>query len=56
MSVYLVNNMAKKKEESIEEILNRIEDDINLIRNKLWLDKVELDEDIYDSEDSDELE
>ena len=51
-------NMAKKKkkEENIEDILDRIEQDIDKIRNKIWLDKVyedgdQEDEDSFDDED-----
>jgi hypothetical protein len=51
-------NMAKKKkkEENIEDILDRIEQDIDKIRNKIWLDKVDEDgdqedEDSFDDED-----
>jgi len=51
-------NMAKnkKKEENIEDILDRIEEDIDKIRNKIWLDKVDEDgdqedEDSFDDED-----
>jgi hypothetical protein len=47
----------KKKEETIEDILDRIEQDITVIREKLWDmeadDKVE-DDDDFDDEDEDE--
>ena len=51
------NMPKKKKEETIEDILDRIEQDITVIREKLWDmeadDKVE-DDDDFDDEDEDE--
>jgi hypothetical protein len=47
----------KKKEETIEDILDRIEQDITIVREKLWdmeeNNQVEDDED-FDDEDEDE--
>ena len=65
MNVCHVNNnkgktMAKKKkEETIEDILDRIEDDLNEVRNKLWLEREdqedEEDDDSFDDEDEEEV-
>ena len=57
MSVYHVNNMVKRKNETIEDILDRIEEDINLIREKCVCNGEEdyaSDEDDDDSFDEDE--
>jgi len=49
----------KKKEETIEDILDRIEDDLNEVRNKLWLEREdqedEEDDDSFDDEDEEEV-
>ena len=49
MSVYLVNNM-KRKNETIQDILDRIEEDINLIREKCVCNG----EEDYSSDDEDD--
>ena len=51
--------MARKKEETIEDILDRIENDIEKVRDKVWemepADQEDEDDDSFDDEDEEGL-
>ena len=51
--------MAIKKEETIEDILDRIEDDLIKVRDKVWemetADQEDEDDDSFDDEDEEEI-
>jgi hypothetical protein len=49
-------NMAKKKEESIEYILDRIDEDTQKIREKIWEESDDEEDSYEDSDDSDDEE
>jgi hypothetical protein len=42
----------KKKEETMEEIIDRIDDDLQKLRDKVW--EMEADDQVEDEEDEDE--